>query len=266
MAGNWQGIAFNQVPNSTNQIHGDEMAQRFGFKGGLVPGVTVSAYLLHPVTETFGMEFLERGYAHCRVNSPLYDHETFEVEITDQGLQHCHTCLKRNSGEPLAVAETSIPTAASSPPVFRGAPLGNQPVDLPATRENFERLQANGCKAFSYRWNHEHEMSSYLRNRLDMSDLYAVEGFANPSYILGISNWVLSANIYMNPWLHLETRSQNFAGLAAGTDMIGEMSVADLFEKRGHEFVDVEVNIFDADSRQCYTAIRLRAIYRLRGA
>ena len=46
MAGNWQGIAFNQVPNSTNQIHGDEMPQRFGFKGGLVPGVTVSA----PVT------------------------------------------------------------------------------------------------------------------------------------------------------------------------------------------------------------------------
>ena len=39
----WRGIAFNQVPNSTNQIHGDEMAERFGFRGGLVPGVTLSA-------------------------------------------------------------------------------------------------------------------------------------------------------------------------------------------------------------------------------
>ena len=43
------------------------------------------------------------------------------------------------------------------------------------------------------------------------------------------------------------------------------MSVADLFEKKGHEFVDAEVNLFDAESGDCYTAIQLRAIYLLRG-
>lgn len=261
----WRGIAFNQVPNSTNQIHGDEMAERFGFRGGLVPGVTLSAYLLHPVADIFGMEFLERGYAHCRINSPLYDHETFEVQITDQSHKHCHTCLKRESGEPLAFAETSI-QADALPPAYRGDTVGNESVDTPATRENFERLRISGCQAFGYGWNTEHEMSSYLRDASAMSDLYAVDGFANPSYILGISNWMLASNIYMNPWIHLETRSQNFAPLAAGSAVIGEMSVKSLFEKKGHEFVDVEVNVYDADSLQCYTAIDLRAIYRLRGA
>ena len=88
MTGRWRGMAYNQVPNSANQIHGDDMAHLFGFKGGLVPGVTVSAYLLHPVADVFGIEFLERGYAHCRIKFPLYDHEPFEVEITDKSRRH----------------------------------------------------------------------------------------------------------------------------------------------------------------------------------
>ena len=35
-----------------NQIHSDELAKEYGFKGGL-SRVTVSAYLLHPVIESF---------------------------------------------------------------------------------------------------------------------------------------------------------------------------------------------------------------------
>ena len=263
---NWQGIAFNQVPDSENQIHGDEVAKRFGFKGGLVPGVTVSAYLLHPVTELFGKAYLERGLSNCRVNSPLYDEEKFEVEITDLGDSHCHTCLKREKDEFLAVAEVKIPETAPAPPLFRGDAISSKPVGLAATRENMEGLMRTGCYAFKYHWDEDHAMSSYLRDRSEMANLYAVDGFANPSYILGVSNWVLASNIAMNPWVHLETRAQNFAALPSGTAIIGEMLVKDVFEKKGHQFVDSEINVFDTDSHQCFSAIKLRAIYRLRGA
>jgi hypothetical protein len=44
------------------------------------------------------------------------------------------------------------------------------------------------------------------------------------------------------------------------------MTVTDLFEKKGHEFFDAEVALFDEDDDRCLTSIRLRAIYRLRGA
>ncbi len=47
----WSARALNTAPDSENQIHGDDMAREFGFRGGLVPGVTVSAYLLHPIIE-----------------------------------------------------------------------------------------------------------------------------------------------------------------------------------------------------------------------
>ncbi|MFT7133045.1 MAG: hypothetical protein ACI81O_001757, partial [Cyclobacteriaceae bacterium] len=65
---NWQATAFNQVPHSVNEIHGDKIAKAYGFKGGLVPGVTVSAYLCHPAVESWGEECLHEsvgahGYA-----------------------------------------------------------------------------------------------------------------------------------------------------------------------------------------------------------
>ncbi|MBT4160459.1 MAG: hypothetical protein HOE54_04080 [Gammaproteobacteria bacterium] len=266
MFADWTGTAFNQVPDSKNQIHGDEMAKQFGFKGGLVPGVTVSAYMIHPAVEAFGMDYLQRGSAHCRVNSPLYDEEIFEVEVTQGTDTGCATCLKRSDGVPLATADIRIESSLSDLPQIRGDDIGDKDDEAPlATRENMERLQREGCKAFLYRWKADHEMSTYLRDRSQMANLFAQDGFADPAFVLGVSNWVLASNADMNPWVHLETRSQNYAAIPSDTQLLGEMSIADLFEKKGHEFVDADVHLFDADSHQCFTTIRLRAIYRLRG-
>jgi hypothetical protein len=128
-----------------------------------------------------------------------------------------------------------------------------------------EALRESGCKAFTYRWNADHEMSTYLRERSGMAAPYSMEEYANPSFVLGISNWVLAANAYMNPCVHMETKSQNYAPIPQGTKVVGEMEIKDLFDKKGHEFVDVLVNIFDVESSRCYSSIELRAIYKLRG-
>jgi hypothetical protein len=39
--------AFNTAHDSENKIHDDATARRFGFGGGLVPGVDVYAYMTH---------------------------------------------------------------------------------------------------------------------------------------------------------------------------------------------------------------------------
>ena len=39
--------AFNTAKASENKIHDDAVARRFGFGGGLVPGVDVYAYMAH---------------------------------------------------------------------------------------------------------------------------------------------------------------------------------------------------------------------------
>ena len=272
MAQDWKGRAYNQVPHSKNEIHGDKVAKDFGFKGGLVPGVTVSAYLMHPAAVSYGMDFLERGFAHVRVNSPLYDEQAFDVQIEsqtrnqEQGGKGYSAVLVPDGAAPCATAEVHIAETTIEPPGRRGDDLGDKLAALvPATRENMETLQKSGCKAFTYRWNADHEMSTYLRERSQMAEPYSVDEYANPSFILGVSNWVLAANATMNPWVHMETRSQNYAPIPQGTRVVGEMEIIGLFDKKGHEFVDALINVFDVESNRCYSSIELRAIYKLRG-
>lgn len=263
---NWQGVAFNQVPNSKNEIHGDEVAKDFGFKGGLVPGVTVSAYLIHPAAVVYGKRYLELGFAHVRVNAPLYDEESFRVEITSQEGSGYSANLIQSDGKPTATADVHIPVDVPEAPSRRGDAIEERDFEPPqATPENMRQLMEQGCKAFVFRWNAEHEMGTYLRDRSEMASSFYKEGFANPSFVLGISNWVLSSNANMNPWVHMETRSQNFAAIPANAKVLGEMTVKDLFQRKGHEFVDATINLFDFDGDTCFASIELRAIYKLRG-
>ena len=50
---NYRVQAYNTAHSSENKIHDDAVARRFGFTGGLVPGVDVYAYMMHlPVART----------------------------------------------------------------------------------------------------------------------------------------------------------------------------------------------------------------------
>jgi len=266
MISNWSAQAFNQVPDSSNEIHGDEVAKAYGFKGALVPGATVAAYLIHPFVEAYGLDYLKSGFAHVRFRSPVYDGESFEVEAAELEPSFFSARLSQGESSLCATAEIKIETDDLSPPLIRGDEHGDPKADLMlATPENMKRLQDKGCKAFTDRWDLEHPMSSYLKDSSQMSDLFAVQGYANVGFLIGMSNWILATNAHMNPWVLVEAKCQNFSPVASGTKIIGEMSVVDLFEKKGHQFVDAEINLFDADESICLIAIELRAIYRLRG-
>ena len=58
-----------------NKIHEDDVAREYGFKGGLVPGVTVYGWLTHPVVEALGSEWLENGSFRTRFARPIYFEE-----------------------------------------------------------------------------------------------------------------------------------------------------------------------------------------------
>ena len=57
--------AFNTAKESDNKIHDDAVARRFGFTGGLVPGVDVYAYMTHLPVRRWGRGLARAG--HCRV-------------------------------------------------------------------------------------------------------------------------------------------------------------------------------------------------------
>ena len=65
--------AFNTAAASENKIHDDSVARRFGFRGGLVPGVEVYAYMAHMPVARWGRAWLERGSGAFRFRKPVYD-------------------------------------------------------------------------------------------------------------------------------------------------------------------------------------------------
>jgi hypothetical protein len=216
----------------------------------------------------WGLDFLTRGYAHARVSSPLYDGEQFQVDIIEQEAKQYRANLVRPNGTISAEAEAGLLDTPPAPPQRRGDPIAAADYSAPAaSHDSFSELRETGCKAFRYHWGPEHLMRTYLRDVAQIPALLTgAEAYANMSFILGISNFIAADNIHMNPWVHLETRSQNYRPVANGTSIIAEMSVTDLFEKKGHQFFDAEVVLYDEANDNCLSSIELRAIYKLRGA
>ncbi|MDO9475631.1 MAG: hypothetical protein Q7L07_02875 [Pseudohongiella sp.] len=265
----WSAQAFNQVPDSDNRIHSDQIAKAYGFTGALVPGVTVSSYLIHPAVQAWGKKWLEHGAAHVSVKSPLYDERKFDVFVNAQGAGYEADLL--SEGRQCAHASVSMTERLPPAPTLRGDTLIRADfVAPPVSRALMEALQISGCASMRYCWSADHEMASYLRVQQAMPALLRTDGqpgsggFANIAFLLGCANRHFAAIARMSPWIHMETWSQNFHAVELGTELISEMKITRLFEKKGHEFADCEFNLFRAADNVCVCSIMQRAIYQLR--
>src|SRR6266568_273810 len=83
--GPYRVTAFNTAHDSENKIHDDATARRFGFGGGLVPGVDVYGYMSHLPVIRWGRAWLERGTAECRFFKPVYDGDIATVTAREDG-------------------------------------------------------------------------------------------------------------------------------------------------------------------------------------
>ena len=75
----YQVRAKNTAVDSVNKIHDDAVAAKFGFRGGLVPGVIVYAYMTVPLVEKFGEAWLARGSMQVKFHQPFYEGEMVVV-------------------------------------------------------------------------------------------------------------------------------------------------------------------------------------------
>jgi hypothetical protein len=274
----WLGQAFNQVPDSDNRIHSDELAREYGFTGALVPGVTISCYLVQPAVQAWGLHWLERGAVHATIKAPVYDQHDFRVDVEPQASADRYQAQLFSDDRLCAIAQVWLPEALEVEPEYQRHTLMADDHAAPvASREVMEDLRRQGCLAMAFYWSADHEMASYLRNQLDVPELLRIpttaqstesvvsdSGFANMSFLLGCANRHFAAVARMSPWIHLEIRAQNFQAVPLNTALVSEMTITDLFNKKGHEFADCVFNLYMADSGRCVCSIQQRAIYKMR--
>ena len=253
--------AFNTAKASENKIHDDDVAARFGFKGGLVPGVDVYAYMTHLPVARWGRAWLDSGTAECRLLKPVYDGDIVTVTAgeTADGLD-----LELESrGELCATGHASLrPRPVAPPAAFAEAPLPPAPPAErpPATAVN---LPVGAWLAIRPLRIGADDARQYLADIRESLPLYAEQGLVHPGAILRIGNWALRDNVVLGPWMHVGSRIEHFAAVPVGDELTAKALVTGNWQHKGHEFVALDVLVY-ANATMPVARIAHTAIYRPR--
>ena len=246
---------------SENKIHDDDVARRFGFQGGLVPGVEVYAYMTHLPAARWGIAWLERGTAECRFFKPVYDGKVAIVAAT--GTESALSITVESEGERCATGAAALPDSSNAAPAIPdAAPIPafhDRPDANEATLAVGRRLSSQPVHFTPDR------LRQYLADIAETEPLYARENLVHPAHMLRLSNSALKENVKLGPWIHVAS-SIRHCGLAhAGVSLAAHAQVAANYEHKGHRLVDLDVVIV-ADGARAVAQVRHTAIYRLRQA
>lgn len=240
--------AVNTAADSENKIHDDRVAAQFGFRGALVPGVTVYGYLAEAARQHFGERWLERGAMDLRFQQPVYHDEEIEVSMREDGARALVEIEGRASGtawvgdaEPpdtshYEVRELSEPrVAASRESLAVATVLGTLVRDLDAS--------ASGMSA-------------------PLEPVLGSRRVAHPGVLLALANEILVRHVELGPWIHVASEVRKFRVVCDGDPISVRGVVAELYERKGHEFVVLNVAIFA--SGHLAEQVRHTAIWRPR--
>jgi acyl dehydratase len=230
--------AFNTATASENKIHDDAVARRFGFDGGLVPGVDVYAYMAHQPVAHWGRAWLERGAAECRFQKPVYDGDIATVTATETTGR---LDLRVDSrGELCASGNASLPDdLAPLTELFAEPPL--PPIARPPASE--ETLAVGTLLGIHPLAITRDLVEQCLGDLRETEPLYLRKGLAHPVIIARTGNWALNHNVVLGPWMHVGSRLQHFATVRIGDELSVRARITGNYEHKGHRFVEVDVQV-----------------------
>jgi acyl dehydratase len=250
--------AYNTAKVSENKIHDDAVAKKFGFGGGLVPGVDVYAYMAHLPVERWGRAWLEHGAAECRFSKPTYDGDQVTVSATEEagGLD-----IRLECRGVLCATGTTALSAAVAPPALsefsqvaeRSArPTADEQSLAVGTWLGMTPLEATPDLA-----------AQYLQDVRETLPLYQKEGLVHPVVVLRMCNFALTRNVTFGPWMHVGSKIQHFSAVRVGETLGVRARVTGNYEHKGHAFVDIDALVLANETRPVARVGHL-SIYRPR--
>lgn len=249
-------VAHNPATASENKIHEDTVARDYGFRGGLVPGVVVYAYMTRVPLDRWGRDWLERGTMTARFLVPVYEGQEVTVTLDDDGGE-----LEARTEDGLVAAGTAtLPDAAMVPPDPVSYPVAPLPDERPPASPQALAVDALGTLEYGF---HADQAGGYLDEVRETAPFYGEARVAHPGWLIAMANYALSQSVRLGPWIHVETHATHFSTLDDGERVSVRGKVADLSEKKGHKFVDLDL-LWLADERRPVLHARHIAIYEPR--
>jgi acyl dehydratase len=227
--------AYNTAKLSENKMHDDTVAKRFGFSGGLVPGVDVFAYMMHLPVRKWGRPFLERGLIEARFVKPVYDGEV--ANVTGEESDGVLSIEVESRGQLCATGSASLPASAPSVSI----------ADFPETAPVSERKPVNATSYELGKWLGTvprawagEAAQEYLTDVRERDPIYASEGLGHPGLLQRVMNRVLVDNAILGPWIHVGSRMQLLNVGRSGDELTARAKVTGNYEKKGHRFVELD--------------------------
>jgi acyl dehydratase len=250
--------AYNTAKLSENKMHDDTVAKRFGFSGGLVPGVDVMAYMMHLPVRKWGRAFLEHGLIEARFVKPVYDGEFADVKGEESG--GVLSIEVESRGQLCATGTASLPASAPSVSL----------ADFPEAAAVSERRPVNEASYQLGKWLGTvprvwagEAAEEYLADVRERDPIYAREGLGHPGLLQRVMNRVLVDNAILGPWIHVGSRMQLLNAARPGDELTARAKVTGNYEKKGHRFVELDALVV-ANGRTPLAHCQHIAIYQPR--
>jgi acyl dehydratase len=243
--------AVNTAADSENKIHDDRVAAQFGFRGGLVPGVTVYGYLAAAALEFFGDNWLSRGAIDVRFHQPVYAGEEVEVTTEPESSDRVRVDIPGRASAVAWVVDEARGELIPAPP---------DELTLGERRTPSEGSLAPGV------------VLGTLAKTLDLAQsrmsaplpaAIGAQRFAHPAILLALANEIFVTNYALGPWIHSASEVRKFSSVADGEAIRVRAAVEERFERKGHQFVVLNVFIDTAGGR-AIEHVRHTAIWRPR--
>ena len=256
-------VAFNSATSSENKIHSDDVAQLYGFKGGLVPGVDVYAYMCRAMLNQYGRNFLRDGRAEVRFAKPVYHGQTVTVSVRHDKAPQLD--IQLHAGDELcAVGQARMrdmgPDRPGVPEIPRAElpPVDNRPV-LPATR----LVPGTVLGTLPEKLTRTRHLE-YLEQISETDDFYAREGIVHPGFLLRQANMVLRRNYEIGAWIHVGSVIDHH-DIASVDDVMETRANVELdYARRGALYAELNVNVLSGDDLKPVMSVRHIIIYQPR--
>jgi len=231
-------IAINHAETSENRIHSDDVAQRYGFSGALVPGVAVFGYMTHEVTKALGTDWLGRSTAEIRLIKPAYAGDRLSIEFEVTGDRQYQVDCRNAAGVLLATLAVAEPARMAEPDprwTIRG-PAENPPrVEI-----GWDVIDVNVPFA-TFTWTPTAEENlRYTDWVADDIPAYRA-GVLHPHLLQHMANQVLVRRFVLPAWVHVGTDMRFRRILEVGDAIEMRTLPIEKWERKGHQFIKLYV-------------------------
>jgi hypothetical protein len=214
MRGEWSVVAQNLPEHAHNTIHTDEGARAAGFAGALVAGVTTYAYLLHPLIEAWGLDWVAKGGCELRLRAPVLQHDLVR-------------CVPRAGDDGTVIVDALVGEDTNPRAVVRAWRVdarvqGDRPgTDLPVHRFTLDDKHG----------------PDYAMRAGDDLHLLVEHGVVHPAAWPSLANGIFSTELVRGPWIHTRSRITHHGLALAGADIEINSRVIERFVRSGERAI-----------------------------